>query len=227
MTMKRRMIHLYPGPGIRIIVGFILFAGICCAITTGSLQPADSCPEDLAEEEYFDELEYDAADAANASALSDELSAKYCEWAVEGNCYLYDAEECSRYGVFFPGTYLTSDIAYVLKDTKPGILVLFGAWTQVGNSTKPVRDTDINVRIYQKDPFNVRIHKTFNTGDDGQALFEWIWGDTRSDWEKDWVLEYSYENFTGKKSLYSGIEDTRNFTEETLILEKYPDTILY
>lgn len=221
MTMNK-----FPCFRIWIIFGFIILSGICCVVTTATLQPIDSCPDDLVDEEYDDELEYDEVDEANASVLLDDMNAKYCEWAVAGYCYKYDLDECSKFGVFFPGVFLTSDMTYILKDEKPGILVLFGSWENEGNSTKPVPNTAINIRIFKKDPFNVRIHKIINTGEDGQALFEWIWGDTRSDWNNDWVLEYSHDNFTKEISLYSEVNDTQDFIDDTNVFTEYPNTTL-
>ena len=212
---------------ILIIVYVLILSGICWTIAAAALQPTNSCPDDLAEEEYSDEMDYVFSDEANESAHIDEMTAKYCEWAAEGNCFTYDPEECSKYGVFFPGTYLTSNISYILRDDKPGILILIGSWEHEGNTTKPVPNTDINFRIYKKDPFNVLMHKIFNTGEDGQAFFEWIWGNTKVNWNNDWIVEYSHGNFTDEKSFYSEVNDTKNFTDETTILTEYPDTPLY
>lgn len=217
----------FSSPRIWIIMVCIILSGMCCIITAAALELIDSCPDDLAEEEYSDEIAYETSDEANESALLDAMNAKYCEWAVAGNCYRYDSKECSKYGVFLPGTYLTSETTYILKDGKPGILVLLGAWEQVDNTTKPVPDTDINLRIYEKNPFNVHIHKVISTGEDGQAFFEWIWGDLKSDWNNEWVLEYSHGDFIEEKSFYSEVNATQNFPVDINILNKSPNTRLY
>jgi len=217
--MKRRVLNISRTHGIRVLLGLVLIAGICCVIVTATLQPGNSCPDDLLKEQQSDEREYTSVDEANASFLLDEMNTKYCEWAAAGECFRYDLKECSRYGVFLPGIYLTSDASYIVKDGQPGISVLFGAWKKTGNTTESVPNTDITIRIYQKDPFNVWLHKTIQTGDDGTVPYEWLWGNAGNNKNKDLILEYSHDDFTGEIPFYTKTTDDGNFTEGAAILD--------
>lgn len=209
------------------LIGFIIIAGVCCPITTAALQPADFCPADLREEEEWDEYDYSMADETNASALLDEMNAKYCEWAAIGRCFSYDFDECSRYGVFLPEMYLSSDAMYILSDGRPGIVILLGSWKTTGNITEPVPGTDIDIRVYENGTHNIRTHKTITTGEDGQALFEWIWADNQKDGDKDWILEYSHDTLAGETLFSSEVLDTGDFLNESIVLDEYPNTPLY
>ena len=216
--MKRRALNISQTSGI-LLIGLVLIAGLCCAIATAALQPGNSCPDNLLGEQQSDELKLNSVDEANASFLLDEMNAKYCEWAAAGYCFRYDLKECSRYGVFLPGTYLTSDASYILKDGQPGISVLFGAWKKAGNTTEPVPNTDIAIRVYRNDPFNIWLHKTIQTGDDGQVPYELLWGNARNAENKDWILEYSHDDFTGEIPFNSRTPEGGNFTEGAAILD--------
>ncbi len=215
--MKRTALNISRTSGI-LLFGLVLIAGLCCATVTAALQPGNSCPDNLKEEHQSDELKMSSVDEANASVLLDEMNTKYCEWAAAGDCFRYDLKECSRYGVFLPRTYLTSDASYIVKDGQPGISVLFGAWKKVGNTTEPVPNTDIAVRVYRNDPFNLWLHKTIQTGDDGQVPFELLWGNSGNAENKDWILEYSHDDFTGEIPFNSMTSESGNFTEGAKII---------
>ncbi|WP_319579926.1 hypothetical protein [uncultured Methanospirillum sp.] len=217
--MKRRALYISRIHGIRVFLGLVLIAGICYAISTATLQPGNSCPDNLKEEQHSDELEYTSMDEVNASFMLDEMNTKYCEWAAAGDCFRYDLNECSRYGVFLPGVFLTSDASYILKDGQPGISVLFGAWKKAGNTTESVPNTDITLRIYQKDPFNVRLHKTIQTGDDGTVPYEWFWRNAGNNKNKDLILEYSHDDIIGEIPFYTKTTEGGNFTDGAAILD--------
>ncbi len=158
-------------------------------------------------------------DEAKASALVDEMNTRYCEWAAAGECFRYDLKECGRYGVYLPGITLTSKPSYILKDGQPGISVLFGAWKKSGNTTEPVPNTDIDIRIYRNDPFNVWLHNSILTGEDGNASFEFLWGNAGNAQNKDWILEYSHDDSIGQIPFYSGTIENGNFTEGTILAD--------
>jgi len=224
--MTIRTMNRYPGPWSRIIGGILLLE-VCISLAFAGLPPGESCPDSMNEELAADQARLQAADEANASILSDQMMEKYCRWAAQGDCFLFDTTECSRYGVYLPGFSLTTETGYVVQDNEPGILILFGAWNTAGNTTTPAARTDIDIRIRENGTQRYLTHKTLTTGDDGQFLFEWIWGTSRNDWDKDWIMEYSHDETSGQISFYSETEDLSDFEDDAALLEEFPDTTLY
>lgn len=225
--MKRGIQNQFLGIGTWLLIGLLVTIGIFSMVTTAVLQSIDKCPDALKDERAQDYIDYLTAEEPYKSQLLNQLNKKYCEWAVAGNCYQYDASECSKYGISSPELFLTSRTEYILGPDAPGVLILFGSWKNESGEDILVPFTDIDIRIYEEGTQNIRTHKTIQTGENGFAFLEWQWTDHWNDWDKNWVLEFSSGDYTGDTSFFSEVADIGNYTLESDILNEYPDNVLY